>query len=105
MQTVNKQIIGQLLLVFTCVVGDTTYPLALIHPYDAPTGIRRRKDKDLGLFRIRAKPRKSAEFISIHSIIRGALVAKDFQQEGDYLVIDAVDTDMFLRLKRMYPQP
>ncbi|KAJ7458683.1 hypothetical protein B0H11DRAFT_1737735 [Mycena galericulata] len=61
-----------------------------------------KKDKALGFYRIRERERRKAEFISIHSIVRGALLAPDFDKPGDYLVADDVDSDMFLRLKAMY---
>jgi hypothetical protein len=103
--TVDKLIFGQLLLVFTCVVGGVTYPFALIQPLDAPIGRRRQKDiqkdNDLGFCRLRTRPRSASEFISVRSIICGALIAQDFEMPGDYLVVDSVDTDMFLRIKAM----
>jgi len=42
-------------------------------------------------------------FISVESIVQGALLVKDFGAEyGDeYLVIDVVDSDMWLRLKTL----
>ncbi|KAJ7939592.1 hypothetical protein B0H13DRAFT_1586832 [Mycena leptocephala] len=61
------------------------------------------RDKALGLYRVRERQRKDCEFISVHSIIRGALLAPDFNRQGDYLVVDIVDADMFFRLKSMYP--
>ncbi|KAG1741774.1 uncharacterized protein EDB91DRAFT_1237047 [Suillus paluster] len=70
------------------------FPLALIHPFDAPTGTRLRKDKQLNLFR--------AEFFSIRSILHGALLVHDAGL--DYFVVDTVDTDMFLHVKEMHLQ-
>ena len=85
---------------FLCVVDSKVYPLALIHPYDAGIqGPRCRKDKDLELLRVRVRPRVQAEFISLHSVIRGALLIQDFDSDSDYFVVDTVDTDMFLRLR------
>ena len=93
-------IFAQLLSMFLCVVDNKVYPLALIHPYDAGIqGPRRRKDKELELLRVRVKPRVEAEFISLHSVIRGALLIQDFDSDSDYFVVDTVDTDMFLRLR------
>ena len=61
-------------------------------------------DVDLGLYRVRAKPRKLAEFVFMESIIRGALLVNTFDSEhGDeHFVIDTIDTDMFLRLHSFY---
>ncbi|KAG1838310.1 hypothetical protein F4604DRAFT_1997251 [Suillus subluteus] len=89
-QTKDKVIFGRLLFLFECVVGDITLSLALIHPFDAPTGVRLRKDKHLNIYR----------FFSVRSIIRGALLVPD--GSTDYLVVDTVDTDMFLCVKELH---
>ncbi|KAG1849526.1 hypothetical protein F4604DRAFT_1883786 [Suillus subluteus] len=99
-QTENKVVLGQLIFCFECLVRDHRFPLALIHPFDAPTGLRSRKDKDLNFFRVRARPRAQAQFYSVRSIIRGAFLVPD--GPSDYLVVDTADTDMFLRVKMMH---
>ena len=43
----------------------------------------------------------SCEFIFVRSIVQGALLVEDFERSGDLLVIDTVDTDMFLCLKQI----
>ncbi|KDQ51821.1 hypothetical protein JAAARDRAFT_62330 [Jaapia argillacea MUCL 33604] len=101
LRTVDQEIFGQLIYLFTCRVGDVDYPLALIQPLDAPIGNRLRKDKDLRFTRVRAKPRSQSEFISVRSIIQGALLARDFDNYGDFLMMNVVDTDMFLRMKKL----
>ncbi|KAG1731038.1 hypothetical protein EDD22DRAFT_1014271, partial [Suillus occidentalis] len=98
-QTEAKVIFGRLLFLFECIVGDITLSLALIHPFDAPTGVRLRKDKHLNIYRVRARPRAQAEFFSVRSIIRGALLVLD--GSTDYLVVDTVDSDMFIRVKEL----
>ncbi|KAG2350133.1 hypothetical protein BDR05DRAFT_942666 [Suillus weaverae] len=98
--TENKVILGRLIFCFEYLVGDRRFPLALIHPFDAPTGLRPRKDKDLNLFRARARPRAQAQFFSVRSIIHGALLIPD--GPSDYLIVDTADTDMFLRMKMMH---
>ncbi|KAG1890839.1 hypothetical protein F4604DRAFT_1888578 [Suillus subluteus] len=85
-QTNEKVIVGCLLFLFECPVGKDLFCLALIHPFDAPT----------------ARPRAQAEFFSIRSIIRGALLVHD--ADLDYFVVDTVDTDMFLHVKEMHLQ-
>ncbi|KAG1738384.1 uncharacterized protein EDB91DRAFT_1237752 [Suillus paluster] len=89
----DKVILGRLLFLFECLIGDHKFPLALIHPFDAPTGQHSRKDRDLNLF-------QRHSFFSVRSIIRGALLVLD--GPSDYLVVDTVDTDMFLRMKMMH---
>lgn len=90
-------IFAHLILLFTISINNATYPIALIHPYDTPIRNRlTRKDKDLEFFRVRAKPRSLAEFISLRSIIRGAPLAPVFDKEGDFVVMDSADPDLFL---------
>jgi hypothetical protein len=55
-QTEAKVIFSCLLFLFECVVGDVTLSLALIHPFDAPTGVRLRKDKHLNIYHVQARP-------------------------------------------------
>ncbi len=141
---------GQLNSVFTCNVGSTIYPLALVTIYDIVYSPRSRVDHDLGLVRIRARQNKYAgsAFIHLGTIIRGALVIQDpglpatfeykgtrkeenaygrlqrlygidkqsmaafwaaFYQPGlevpafnDRRVIDLVDSDMFLRMRKYF---
>ncbi|KAG0696460.1 hypothetical protein DFH29DRAFT_984607 [Suillus ampliporus] len=85
-QTTDKIIFGHLLFIFECTVGDVVLSLALIHPFDAPTGVRTRKDKHLNIFRVRARLRAQAEFFSARSIICGALLVPDGGH--DYLVVN-----------------
>ncbi|KAG0694025.1 hypothetical protein DFH29DRAFT_985372 [Suillus ampliporus] len=100
-RTKEKNILGHLVFLFECPVGNDLFPLALIHPFDAPTGMRLRKDKQLNLFRVRARPRAQAEFFSVRSIICGALLVQD-GNSLDYLVVDTVNMDMFLRVQEMH---
>ncbi|KAJ6611518.1 hypothetical protein B0H10DRAFT_2165819 [Mycena sp. CBHHK59/15] len=102
-KTTDKPIIVQLIYMFSCTVEGKSHPFALVLPLDARTGSLGRKDKALRLYRVHAKPRRNTEFISVHSIIRGVLLAPDFEKPGEFLVIDIVDTDISLRLKSMYP--
>jgi hypothetical protein len=104
----NRPLFAQLLFLFKCRVVDTEYSLALILPFDQhiPIHERPKKDVDLGLHRVRARPRKSAEFIFTKSIIRGALLVNSFDvgREDESFVIDTIDTDMFLWLRSLYTQ-
>ncbi|KAJ6524306.1 hypothetical protein B0H19DRAFT_1085294 [Mycena capillaripes] len=97
--TTNKPIFAQLIYLFSCTVGDKSYPLALILPLDAPIGRVTRKDKLLRFRRVCAKPRRQAEFISVCSIIRGAVTVPDFDKPDDFLVFDVLDGYTSLRLK------
>lgn len=103
-QTTKGPIFGILILLFTCAVGTTEHPIALIQPYDAYAGPHRNKDQDCGFFRVRAKPRSKAEFFFAQSIIRGAYIVPDFGERGDFFVGDLIDADMFLRMEMLRTQ-
>jgi hypothetical protein len=80
---------------------EVTIPMALVQPF---TEIRtlRKQDKDLCLHRLQAKPREKAVFVPARSIIRGAYIIPEGLTEKTSLVVDVVDTDMFLRINEMY---
>ena len=52
MGTQNNPIFACLVFAFSFQVEDQQHLFALIHAYDAPTGMLQRKDKDLGLIRV-----------------------------------------------------
>ena len=60
----------------------------------------RRKDKDLGIYRLQLRAR-GHQIISLESVVRGALIVSDADKPEEYLVVDTVDTDMFLRMKQL----
>ena len=97
-------IFARLIFIFTTEIEDMKYPWAFIQPYDSPIGGLKDKEKDLELFRVRARPRGSAEFVDAHSIIRGALLVPTFEKEGDYFVFDVLDADFFLRMKELWKE-
>ena len=100
-----KPFFGQLLYVFSCSIDETDYPLALLQPYEV-LGSRSRplQDKQLGLLRVRRKDSVRTEFISLQSVIRGALVvAAEKDTAHDCFVVDVVDEDMFLHVKKLFP--
>ncbi|KAJ7038856.1 hypothetical protein C8F04DRAFT_950739 [Mycena alexandri] len=102
--TATGNIFVKLIYVFQVALDGKNYPFALVQPLDAPLGRILAKDKVLKLFRVRAKPRQAAEFISVHSIVRGAVLVPDSERDGDYFIMDVVEGDMFLRMKDMYKQ-
>ncbi|KIJ11284.1 hypothetical protein PAXINDRAFT_164124 [Paxillus involutus ATCC 200175] len=90
----------RLILMFTCeITGFGVLQLALVQPYTAGIGAQRQLDRQLKLTRVRAVPRGSSIFIPVDSIIRGALLYPDPAHKDDFLVIDHVDGNMFLRMK------
>ncbi|KIM78817.1 hypothetical protein PILCRDRAFT_10761 [Piloderma croceum F 1598] len=100
-QTISGPIFACLLFLLTCQVNSTTYPVALIQPFDAYAGPWRNKDWELGLHHVRAKARSQAEFISVRSVIRGAYVVPTHEHPEDYFVSDLIDSDWFLRLMQL----
>ena len=103
MQTANDQpLFARLLCVLKVSVLGDIYSVALVHKHDQriPARERPQKDADLSLLRVRARPRKLADFIFVDSIIRGAILSEDYGAEhrDERFVVDTIDTDMFLRL-------
>lgn len=101
----QKPFFGQLLYVFSCRVNETDYHIALIQPYEV---LERRSrplvDKQLGLLRVHRADSRKTEFISLRSVIRGALVVTaELDAPNDRFVVDVVDEDMFLRVKELFP--
>ena len=83
---------------FSCDISGSVYPIGLIIPYE---GVRTRSQKDLDFkfWRVRKLPRSRAEFILLRSIKRGVMLVKDSTNETDWLILDTLDGDMFLRAK------
>lgn len=103
--TINQAEVGfaQLQFVFVCEFMGTRYALALVRRLDV-VRTRRTVDQDLGLCRVRCTNiRHASQFIPVTSIVRGALITPDVAKASDSFVVDAVDGDMFLRLRQDFP--
>ncbi|KAK0443658.1 uncharacterized protein EV420DRAFT_1277887, partial [Desarmillaria tabescens] len=103
--TTDGLYVAELIQLFECEFNEQKYPLALVHPYDAPVTDghlrwKHQRDKDLGFYRVRACPRIHSAFVSIYSIVHDALLVKDADSDlnngQDYFIVDIIDTDMFL---------
>ncbi|KAL4078992.1 hypothetical protein V8B97DRAFT_1865297, partial [Scleroderma yunnanense] len=101
-KTYQGHIFRQLVSLFKCTVSREEFPLALIQLYDAPIGQWLSKDKHLNFWRVQEQPCTLTEFFSVQSIICGALLYPDNSRPGDYLVMDTIDTDMFLCIQAMH---
>ncbi|KAI6024319.1 hypothetical protein EDC04DRAFT_2606499 [Pisolithus marmoratus] len=90
----------QLIFFFTCKIGayDNSFQFTLVQPLTASTRVRR-LDQDFNLIRVKAVSRASSIFIPMKSIIRGALLYPDPDHDGEFLVVEHIDGDMFLRMK------
>ncbi|KAF8433107.1 hypothetical protein L210DRAFT_860212, partial [Boletus edulis BED1] len=96
-------IFARLLMMFRYVLNGNQDPLdlTLVQPMDAPTGNQCVLDHDLSFTRLRTRPAARSEFISLRSVIRGALLVPDFRHVGDFFLVDYVDGDWFLRAKQL----
>ncbi|KAG1734053.1 uncharacterized protein EDB91DRAFT_1238464 [Suillus paluster] len=104
LQTDTHIIFGKLMSIFTCTVGDVQYPITLVLPYDQLVGVHPQKDKDFQFWQVKTKPRASTEFFSVYSIIRGCMIVEDPRRPVEFLVVDTVDTDMFLQMQDIHSQ-
>ncbi|KAF6755064.1 hypothetical protein DFP72DRAFT_1033140 [Ephemerocybe angulata] len=79
-------------------------PLAFVEICDRPIpDVLRKKDRNLGLFRIRTRPRSAYTIIQAATIIRGALLVPVFdEKDAGYFVFDVADGDIFLRVREMW---
>ncbi|KAJ3540473.1 hypothetical protein NMY22_g4276 [Coprinellus aureogranulatus] len=100
-------VFAQMVAVLGVELDGVEYLVAVILPYDEKlTGSTREKqqrDRDLMFHRLRARPRKADSAVVLaRTLVRGALLVPDFAEKwpGDeYLVMDVVDADMWLRMK------
>ena len=96
----NGHFFARILRLFQVSTGVESHPLVYVESYCQPSGQVRRKDKDLGLYRVRKKA-NPYEIISVQSIVRGALLVQDSENPDDYFVVDTVDADIFLRMQSL----
>ena len=96
----NGHFFARILCLFRVTVDTQSHALAYVEVYCRPPGSMRRKDKDLGLYRLRLKANRY-KIISLESVVRGALLVPDSINPEEYLVVDTIDADMFLRLKSL----
>ncbi|KAF8548228.1 hypothetical protein OG21DRAFT_1479277 [Imleria badia] len=91
----------RLIFVFKCTILNSDFKFALVQPYMAGTGSQRRLDCDLKLTHVRAVPRSQPIFIPADLIIRGALLYPDPANHNNFIVVDHIDGDLFLRTMSM----
>ncbi len=82
-----------------------------MQPLDNKPGqVHYREDNDLGFYRVREQKRSASHLYSIYSVIWGTLIVEDFgftplSEDGEliqeYLVVNIVDSDMFLRMQTL----
>ena len=86
-------------MVFTYKCHSVTFPIALIQPF-ADVHYQCKKDRD---FKLHWLEPKTLQFISARSICQGALIFPAFDAKNEYIVVDVLDTDIFLHIRAMYP--
>ena len=92
---------AQLACIFVCRTGERDYRLALIQALDkSARQSAKAADKELSILRWHIRARSRCEVIPLDSIVRGAVLLEDTKNKGDYFILDTLDGDMFLRLKR-----
>ncbi|KAK0207409.1 hypothetical protein IW262DRAFT_1469507 [Armillaria fumosa] len=111
LKTNQGPMFAQLVLIFEFVVHGMTYPLMLVRPFSEAVGPITQKDRDLGFYQVRTEMKSNPLIVSIYSVIRGTLLIEDVttsrtnNQGGrpvkDYLVVDMIDADMFLRMQKL----
>ncbi|KAH9911521.1 uncharacterized protein BXZ73DRAFT_56902, partial [Epithele typhae] len=97
---------ARLQLIFTILSGGKSYPIVFAEAFDRLEQ-RPEYDKPLGLCRLQSPSPHRCIFLPLQSMIRGAMITNDPGQGhggNDYLAIDIVDSDMFLRLKEAVPE-
>jgi len=99
--TPERSAFVKLILMFKCHLPDIdgSFDFALVQPYTAGTGSHRRIDRELKLTRVKAIPRASSIFVPLASVIRGAVLFPDREHQGEFIIVDHLDSDMFLRMK------
>jgi len=95
--TESETFISQLLCLFKLQVETHSYFLALVRAYGQPPGRMWRRDKDLGLYRVRIKA-SPYRIIMVESIVHGTLLVQDPDTSDEYFIVDTLDGDMFLRI-------
>ncbi|KAI0796362.1 hypothetical protein BC629DRAFT_1734435 [Irpex lacteus] len=102
----SRHIYCELIFTFTYEFGGATCALALVHPFDLSPQIslaQRRVDRELGLCRVKERPRRDSIIVPLRSIKRGALLVPDLSRKNERLVVDTLDGDTFLRCIHLFP--
>ncbi|KAG0695437.1 hypothetical protein DFH29DRAFT_776432, partial [Suillus ampliporus] len=91
----------RLVFMFKCQLPNVgSFEFALVQPFTAGVvGAPRRIDCDFQLTCIKAVPRASSIFVPLSSFIRSALLYPDPVHQDEFIVIDHIDSDMFLHMK------
>ncbi|KAJ7591879.1 hypothetical protein C8J56DRAFT_780963 [Mycena floridula] len=103
-KTLGTPFFGELVYMFSSIVDEKSYHLALIWPYEVVKH-RSHKDRDLGLLRVCQRAGVTSEIISVDTVIRGAVAVSTGENDHhrDRFIMDLLDEDLFLCIKQLYP--
>ncbi|KAG1882178.1 hypothetical protein F4604DRAFT_1879586 [Suillus subluteus] len=99
--TQDVSVFALLVFMFKCQLPDVgSFEFTLVQPFTAGiVGAPRRIDRDFRLTRIKAVPRASSIFVPLCSFIHSALLYPDPAHQDEFIVVDHIDSDMFMRMK------
>ena len=97
----NECVFVQVLFIFSTRHLDRNLNLALVLPFDVPKlPANRSRDDALRLTRLCPRRQTETVVINVDTVIRGGLLAPDLASRGgEFLVVDVIDEDMWMRLK------
>lgn len=101
LNTNNRPIFAQLILIFTIKLDEKNYPIALVQAYEKPWSVPttlHKKDKDLGFLCLQQHKENQMEFVWVQSIIQGAVIVPAYDDRNHSIVFDILDADMVLRV-------
>ncbi|KAK0493669.1 hypothetical protein EDD18DRAFT_1013410, partial [Armillaria luteobubalina] len=102
LETNQGPMFTQLVLIFECVVHEKVYPLMLVWPFKEAIGPIMKKDRDLGFYRVRTRMKGNPLIVSIYSdMAMNRTINRGERTMKDYLVVDMIDADMFLRMQNL----
>jgi len=85
---------------FKCHLPDiSSFDFALVQPYTVGTGFSQRTNHNFKLTCVKAAPRANSIFVLLASFICGTVLYPDPVHQGEFTVIDHIDSDMFLHMK------
>ena len=63
--------------------------------------LNRGRDRDLRFTRVVARPRSTCVLVDVETIVRGALLVRDYssQHPDEHIVLDVIDTDLWWQMK------
>ncbi|KAG1861216.1 hypothetical protein F4604DRAFT_1929797 [Suillus subluteus] len=95
--TADETIFVRLILLFRCsILNLGSFEFALVQPYTARINGSHRMDCFFKLTHVKALPRASSIFVPLSSFIQGAVLVPNADHQDEHLVVDHLDSDMFL---------